>query len=1288
MPFNTYRVLILLFVLLSIVSLQAVTVVAPPNSSYGRWHAEYFRNADRLLLMTGNDVIDVRNRILQGDPLFADIYSNNFTDRDGGVIGGIYQNALSSPGSDRSQRAVLAKNKAFVALIGIGVDPSGTLYLMSESEKNVFRDQALALLANFNQAAWSSQSRDLITMLSQINAVYDLQYRSRELICYLQAYDLLRPIGAERAWETTIARRLIQFASNIYFLANYWGSYFAYNNHRIITGSALGMAAILFGDWGVDTDNFADADVRSYMPLAWAGYGMININTVLYNYQVYADGGYNEGPHYLRYSLIYALPYFKAMKKFGEVFGISDPGQPAGDWTEDYITNPNAPYNLRSPWFGRAGDAHPDIWDVLTWITKIRQPEGRLPGIGSTFNDSYFPETAIAGSHFFWPQVSFESWIGDKDILNWALSDYSDSRADFIAAGNLPQQSPAAWEKMQVFPQTGDIVFRSGWGLEDIYFHVYAKPYVYGTSDFHREPHLQDDNSSFLLGFKKQVLALDAGYISWADRDQVDNADNHNLILVQNVGPSRNSTTAQIESYQKGEFFNYARIRTGYENVTIRREFLFCNQRYFIIKDRVDGSTNKVYQFLLHGNDPAPLNEPGGVTWQHENVSLKALITTNGGKNNLVYYLTDDIHDNGYGLYRTATHKRLAAGIFTTDTQFLSVLFPYDNTLPLPPEIVDIPQANYAALFVDGTSDYQFGNRFDFIFSRWPSSVLLTIPENTYGSNSRIIKSIKTDADFLVLSVDPANPDDPNLIEYFTQGMTLLEYGPYILFPQVAPVVPTISDQTVNEMDTLEVALSATDPEWSSSSFTAENLPPFGQLTDHGDGTAVIRFAPDYLAAGIYNQILVRITDSGEPPLSVQRTFTLTVQNVNLPPTAAITSNLTAGTPPLLVFLYSTTSIDPDGNIQSHHWEFDDGQIRTTANAVNIYGIAGIYHIVLTVTDNEGAIGRDTLTIRNHPDLSQLFISEVSYADQPYGEFLEIFNNAAYAINLREFKLVGWHSQGYLKYVFDFGKDEVDPESAVIIPSRQLLLVGREADKTMFADYWQLAEELIHFNSGDDQIIFGVPPSRWQLRYFDGTPDVENGTLIDDTEVSVAGLERRSTQFAAGQWRTTSYLEATPGSLDGDQSLAVELTSFTVQTAKDALVLVWETKSELDHVGFNILRSEIKDSLYDQIASYVDYPELAGEGNSSSGATYRWPDRTVKKNVTYWYKLADIDLSGRESEHGPWAGKLSAPADNMFLIDMPAAPDKFQLHHNFPNPFNGTISVYLDIPDLKVRINV
>ena len=1279
----------LIILIVSNFAISQVNIIAPPATSHGHWHQDKFRNLDRLLIMTEGEVNEIRSRILQGNNIFSKIYSNDYKNRDGGVISGIYQNALRTTPNNRIDRAVLAKNKAFVALIGIN-GSSSELYEMSETERNSFRDQAIALLRNFDNSAWSDQDRpdnfieDIAFLADHLDEIYDLQYRSRELICYLEAYDMLRPIGSARVWEENIARRLIKFASNIYFLADYFGSYYAYNNHRIISGAALGMAGILFGDWGADDGDFDDRDSRSYMPTAWVGYGMININTVLYSYQVFPDGGYNEGPHYLRYSFVHALPFFKAMKNFGEVFHLSDAGKPYGDWIESYSTFPGNNYSLRSPWYGRRYDAKPDLWDILDWITKIRQPEGRVPGIANTFNDTYFPETSIAGGYYFWPQTSYESGISGNEILNWALSAYTDSRADFIAAGNTFQDSPPDWGELQIFPQTGDIVFRSGWELDDIYMHVYARNYTYSSSDFHRDSHIQHDNSSFLLGFKGHILALDAGYISWNDKDQVNNPYNHNLILVHGLGPSKNSTTVNIENSQSGGFYDYVRIGTNYQGANIRRGFIFYDDRYFIIKDRIDGSITKAYQFLLHGNDINPVNESDGVRWQKEDAILKVFVTTNGGNDNLILSLDDYIHDNGYGLNRVENHKRLSAGRVATDMQFLTILFPYDADLQEEPEIVDVVDNAYAAVFIDRTSHVDFGNRYELILSQWSSSRTVTIPENQYGLNNRTIKAIKTDAALLTLSFDPSGPDDPNKINFFHKDMTTLDYGPYVLFPQFAPKIAMIPDITMNEMDTLQVTITASDTNGHYLSFTSYNLPSFAQVIDNGDGTGVIRFTPDYMNAGIYNNIQILVTDSGKPSMTDSEVFTLTVHNVNLAPTAIASSNVTVGTPPMLVVFFSYGN-DLDGSIQSLLWDFGDGSTSTNSFPPHTYHTAGKHHAILTVTDNEGATGSDTVIIKNHPDLSQLFISEVSYADQPHGEFLEIFNNASYDINLREFKLIQLHAKGYLKDVYDIGRDEIWDDSEMIVPFKQVLVIGRNTDATTFADYWQLEPGTINFNGAD--LIFGVPPSRWLLRYFDGSFDQNDGTIIDDTQSSVSGLERRSYQYGDGLWRTSTYLEATPGYLDGDQSLPVELVAFKTEVSENSILLRWETQSELNNRGFKILRSIIKDSLYIQIASFLEDDNLLGQGNNSSGKKYQYLDKDVLRNVTFWYKIVDVDLSGRESHHGPVMGMLNFINNNLFVVDAIAIPNQFKLYNNFPNPFNASTSIRFDIPDTQTDQN-
>jgi len=1280
---------IILFIIIP-AALFAVENVPPPTLSYGHWHSEFARNLDRLLIMKESEIAEIRDRILAGDDIFGAIYSNIFINRDGGTIGGIYQNASRTTYSNRMDRAVLAKNKAFVALMGVRPDGDPTLLVeMSESEKNAIREEAIALLRNFDESAWSDHDRpsnffeEIAFFADHQDELYDLQYRSRELMCYLEAYDMLRLIGGDRVWEEDIARRLMKFASNIYFLADFFGSLYAYNNHRIISGSALGMAGILFGDWGADDADFGNRDARSYMPQAWIGYGMININTVLYNYQVFSDGGYNEGPHYLRYGFVYALPFFKAMKNFGEVYQLSDSGQPYGDWIEEYTTNPGSAYSLRSPWFGRVNDVQPDVEDILEWITKIRQPEGRVPGIADTFNDTYFPETSIFGGHYFWPLATYEPHIGDWEILNWSLSTFSDSRVDFIAAGNLPQSSPPSWDNFQVFEQTGDIVFRSGWGLNDIYLHVYARNYVYGSSDFHRSPHHQDDNSSFLLSFNKQVLALDCGFISWNEKEQVADPTHHNLILVTGEGPDRNSTTALIEDDRSGDFYDYARIRVNYQGVSIRRGFLFLDNHYFIIKDRIDGQTTERFQLALHGNDTDPLEESGSIIWQKEDALLKAFITTNGGRNNLDYVLSEQIHDNGYGVYRTENHRALSVGRTSTDMQYLSVLFPFSSEIQNQPEIEDIIDPSFAGLYVDRTADPGLGNRYEIILAQWPHTTSITLPQNQYGANNREIAEITTDADFLVMSFDPEDPQDPNKINYFHVGMSILQYGNFFLYPQIAPSINHIEDIVMNEMDTLQVVISASDSNghYLSFSLTGEANPSFISLTDMGDGTAILQLSPGYLDAGLYTDIEVLVRDSGTPQMTDQTTFNLTVQNVNVPPVANATADVQIGTPPMAVNLSGQTSIDPDGSIVSYQWSLGDGTVQLGQDISHTYDIAGKYHVILTVTDSEKATNSDTLTIMNNPDLNKLYISEASYAEDISGEYIELYNNAPYAINLREYKLIQMTPEEDVIYIFDFGLEERWPESTTIIPPGQFLLIGNDVSISAFAGYWDISTEYLYYNSGVAELASGSSGRRWQLRYSDGTTDQNNGTLIEDTQEVIAGYLRRSYQNVEGIWTHTSYTSATPGYMDNDQSLAVNLTSFNVLSTENSIILNWVTESEINNLGFYILRSSRKDGDYLQIASYQTDDNLKGQGNSPAKRQYKFEDIQLKRNVDYWYKLVDVDISGKETSHGPLKGKILFINDHLSHIESGEIPQQFMLHKNFPNPFNSSTSIRLDIPD-------
>ena len=52
---------------------------------------------------------------------------------------------------------------------------------------------------------------------------------------------------------------------------------------------------------------------------------------------------------------------------------------------------------------------------------------------------------------------------------------------------------------------------------------------------------------------------------------------------------------------------------------------------------------------------------------------------------------------------------------------------------------------------------------------------------------------------------------------------------------------------------------------------------------------------------------------------------------------------------------------DADGAVESRHWDFGDGTTSADQNPSHTYGSAGMYDVVLTVTDSAGQSHSDTL---------------------------------------------------------------------------------------------------------------------------------------------------------------------------------------------------------------------------------------------------------------------------------------------------------------------------------------
>ena len=142
------------------------------------------------------------------------------------------------------------------------------------------------------------------------------------------------------------------------------------------------------------------------------------------------------------------------------------------------------------------------------------------------------------------------------------------------------------------------------------------------------------------------------------------------------------------------------------------------------------------------------------------------------------------------------------------------------------------------------------------------------------------------------------------------------------------------------------------------------------------------------------------------------------------------------------------------------------------------------------------------------------------------------------------------------------------------------------------------------------------------------------------TEVSNQGLVRSSELPDVPTDDPTTLDE------DDDTPTAVELLYFRVGgVAGREVRLEWATAVEINNFGFNLYRASVADR---SRANWLGFVPSQARGG---GATYVYED-TVPADGLWWYWLADVDTSGRETFHGPvsagvgvntWSHRLYLP---------------------------------------------
>lgn len=636
---------------LIIILILSFSIISCQPDALGQWHPE--RKHYPRTMYKASDLPVIKERIKR-EPyktLFDKVVGQ--ADANPNLSGGSYNPSVEYTNSN------IAKDAAFV-------------YAITGDVK--YRDKSVTTLKGLNYK---------IGMLTPDLFVKDIHI-AEAIMGYCQALDMLLGAGIRNSDRKTIEDRLGKLVED-YFVkwANLTCMYYelSRNNHHTKTIGAIGMAAIVLN--------------RHTMAKKWIDYAMTELGGDL-EHIVTSDGACAEGPYYWEYGAVQVLPFVWAYHNFtggkGERFvkrecdfiKLEDKGKEV--FVEDYF---------KSPRLKAASD----------WMIKLRQPDGSSPGFDDANHTGYFG--AMVASMYKDGTYSWD-WLNApaKPLFSEHCTDMA---ADIISSyDDRIIAVPPSYNPSLMLYEGGNVVFRSGWGVNDSYVLFLAE---HGQARTAGGGHEHPDGLSFIYYDYGQLLALDSGYIKWEEHDLVNHGRNHNIVLVDGKGPEpaplglgAGGEDAFFTSFIPTHFFDYALAWTKHHDTMHTRALLFPWKRYLIVADELDTLSHfsHDYQLLFHGNGGGTTGgtfeqQPDGGVWINNKAKMKAVVASPEGTPSFRAY--EDWHGLEYG--QKLIHAVLESTVRGKDIRFLSVLYPADINMQFP-KILTLPGiGNGSAILVD-----------------------------------------------------------------------------------------------------------------------------------------------------------------------------------------------------------------------------------------------------------------------------------------------------------------------------------------------------------------------------------------------------------------------------------------------------------------------------------------------------------------------------------------------------------------------------------------------------------
>ena len=135
-------------------------------------------------------------------------------------------------------------------------------------------------------------------------------------------------------------------------------------------------------------------------------------------------------------------------------------------------------------------------------------------------------------------------------------------------------------------------------------------------------------------------------------------------------------------------------------------------------------------------------------------------------------------------------------------------------------------------------------------------------------------------------------------------------------------------------------------------------------------------------------------------------------------------------------------------------------------------------------------------------------------------------------------------------------------------------------------------------------------------------------------------------------------------------ALPVELVNIKATSIEKTIVLDWYTASEIDNEGFEIWRSEHPNDGFEKIAWNAAGPNL------NAGNIYQYIDRNAIPNQTYYYRLTQVDFSGKTSHSTIVSAKIEGNDEWEITLAPNPASDQVSIVNSGTFSGIGSISIF------------